>query len=447
VNPKNLHVNKFKNPSNGKILFYAYDSISGDPVSTINDYILSINDNVAFNSLSSIFYSLKKFYEYLNASFECLIHLEDYNFQPAILTIIKSYPNYLYASLDTSNAFYAAVRGLTGHTPVGKSSVSLAVSHINSFLEKSHDISRLDDYEDDDLLKLSRFDLHATLLKKKNASNKQLLAMKTDTVMGAVIRKIKKNVTNWTYLEVPKGIKIKNTCSGENLKAFPFDHFNQLLQVAQLREKLLYIILGGAGLRTHEAMQIRTDDFDKSGNLLIRDFNHRITMDGMSEVELSEFYSSKGRSIERVFWIPTYEAVFRKILRTYLDWRSEQLRRGGLDDHKFLFVTSTHKPGRALYDTQRTSHIKTFTRNAGLIGLEGYGKHSLRHMYGVYMHNFFPTQEGKGLSIQQVNKLMGHATMKATEIYAQVDKNELFKMIESANAQLSLLQWEEHLKK
>jgi len=42
---------------------------------------------------------------------------------------------------------------------------------------------------------------------------------------------------------------------------------------------------------------------------------------------------------------------------------------------------------------------------------------------------------------------MGHATMKATEIYAQVDKNELFKMIESANAQLSLLQWEEHLKK
>lgn len=430
-----LELHKFEHPRLKHTVFSLIDPVSGIPVKVINDYTLQLSKSVAYNTLESHVFAIKKFSEYLAAALSCVHLICDYENQPAIITIISEYYLYLYAPRSTSNEFYKAVRQLTNHDSISKSSIEIAYSHLHAFFSASHAVDMIvDDLWKPEFTKLNGFDLHESLKKTFKITHNQRVRFKAETVLGAVVRGNNKEKSIVKYFILPKSFRGSGNAGKQRFKAFPFNRFIELLKLSNLREKLLYVILGGTGIRTHEGLQIRLDDFDTDGNLLIRDFNDRKHMDEMDEVQLSEMYASKGRCIENVYWIPGYEQIFRELLKLYLPMRDSCIRKGGGIDHGFLFVTSDSKPGRPLYETQRSSHIKIFRNLSEALNIFDLGKHSLRHMYGVFMLNFMPTKTGKGLSLQLVSKLMGHATLKATAVYAVYEKTELERLLIEAHA-------------
>lgn len=407
------------NPQTGITLYVAFDPEKNEPVEILNNWIAQISRSVKANTLNSYYYSNKKFLEYLKVSLDHVEMLDDFEKVPAIFTIIQNYPFYLSKLPGINSKLYAVVRKKTGHDTIDGESIAKEVSHINKFLNASYHFSQLtESVNGEDITALNKYELHAHMQKIQTASSFQVRAMNTSTLLGAVIRKTNR-ISNEGLMHMPAVLKKKNRQSLQSEKIFPFSKFNQLLLHASIREKLFYTIIGGAGLRTHEGTQIRLDDIDGQ-DLLIRDFRQRSLMDGMTDVELSNMYAAKGRCIERVFWIPGYKQLFQQLLKLYLPWRKEQMRLGGIvKDHGFLFVKSKGEVGKPFYTTYRSSLDNTFRQLSNKAGVKDYTKHSLRHMYGNYMHNDIPTSEGTGLSLEIVRKLMGHSNIKSTQKYAQ----------------------------
>ena len=72
--------------------------------------------------------------------------------------------------------------------------------------------------------------------------------------------------------------------------------------------------------------------------------------------------------------------------------------------------------------------MKAFSKTCDAIELprtaagRRYGRHSLRHFYGMFMLNYLPLPDGFGLRIDEVQRLMGHKDQKTTLQYAREDK-------------------------
>ena len=105
-----------------------------------------------------------------------------------------------------------------------------------------------------------------------------------------------------------------------------------------------------------------------------------------------------------------------KSLSRYLDWKH---RRGeSLDpDAPLLFSTQTRRTmtSRALQ--------KMFSRVAKTAGVEGHTFHSLRHTFASHLYR------ASGNNLRLVQKQLGHASVRTTEIYADVLDGETEKAV------------------
>lgn len=423
---------KYESPTTGVTLFAATDP-EGSLVEILNQYVIQIAQNLSYSSLESNFFAVKKFAEYLTVALDALDDSLDYEVRPVIHVLIENYPFYLSNTYGERSNLNRKIRAITGHTTLQSSSLEKEISHINKFIEQSASYAKLmmDENHYAKILNKTKYEIHAELEKIEPLNNNQKYALRTKSLLSAVVRQ-SETINIRTFLSVPKVLKINKTGTLDDEKVFPAEKLIELIQVSNLREKLLYTVLAGAGLRTHEGVQIMLDDFDKELNLLIRDNRERIEMDSMSDAQLLDMYKNKGRAIERVFWIPELKPLFPELLKAYLPWRKKQLIEGGLSDHKFLFVKSRNNQGDALFSTSRVSLDKMFSKNCQEIGVQNRRKHSLRHFYGYHMLNSVKKEDGSHFTIQEVQKFMGHGTLEATRIYAKPDMQRLESELESA---------------
>ncbi len=266
---------------------------------------------------------------------------------------------------------------------------------------------------------------------------------------------------------------IKND-SYNDYRAFPFELFMKLLEIAKPRERLLYLLCGGASARIGQALNFMFYDVDydkkrvwlcnptsdyrcglinKSRRVWMKE---KYNIDCFKDEPHNQFgfkypipYNPKAN--RPLYWMDT--AIQDMFFETLLEYNpiKEHLRE---PKHPFAFVT---KNGNRLY--ARSVH-KSFKKHCKILqntnkdyDLSGLGLHSLRHMYGVYMAELYSMAiEGKIDIAPDKIKIycqhgMGHKSMSSTDIYfnmrfekeVQIGTQKIQEYIENKQIALSFL--------
>lgn len=184
------------------------------------------------------------------------------------------------------------------------------------------------------------------------------------------------------------------------LSEFEFDTLlevigqNAATPAKAIRDKAIFHLLIGCGLRRFELINLKMDNINFTTNTL--------TFDG------------KGRK-ERDVTIHPYTMA---ALKLWLDKRSYK--------PGYVF-TRVYKGGR-VHDSARpesSEQVQKLNPNAVYLLCEKYGllergiaPHSLRRSYATLL-------SANGANIQYIAKLMGHSSIKTTEIYIKSDKEEI----------------------
>ena len=216
---------------------------------------------------------------------------------------------------------------------------------------------------------------------------------------------------------------------------YPFDKITDLLTHKQERktkfyhrDMAIYSFLAASGCRSHECFQIRTNhiNFDKRQVILVDPFDD--PPKGLSPSEFDNL-DWKGRATEQTLLLEPFATFFWYHLHNYLKHTFQTNV-----SHDFIFQKGN---GRPYFVTKRSDRNTTFRRYAVRSGLiiksDRFGLHTLRHSYGRYALNYYPTSKGHGLPLAYVKILMGHQSIKSTEIYALHDTEILDAYIEAAN--------------
>lgn len=212
---------------------------------------------------------------------------------------------------------------------------------------------------------------------------------------------------------------------------FPLEKIQSLIDITPTyRDKAIYALLAGSGLRTSEGIQLIPDDVDVA-NKKVYVRNPFSRSEGLHPTEYDKF-GWKGRESDETFLIEPWRSIFFDTLTQYFKY--EYIPNC---NHPFIFQTLEGKyKGRPYFASDRSDRISQFNDRAKQIGVllpTGCALHSLRHAYGVYLLNYLPTASGIGLSLVFVSTIMGHSDIEITKVYARYDKEVIRAELEFAN--------------
>jgi len=241
-----------------------------------------------------------------------------------------------------------------------------------------------------------------------------------------------------------KAVKRTSKNPYDDYRAFPFELFEELVELANPREKLIYLLCGGASARIGQALNftLYDVDYDKQKVWLVdpttdlscglikisrrkwMDEKYRIDADRdkpHSSIAFKYPIPLKPRANRPLYW--ANEGVKLLFLKTLTEYEpiGEHLMKS---PHPFAFVTRTGK--RLLPSNVRN----TFKRHCVILqerhpeyDLSHLGMHSLRHMYGVYMAELYGLASMGEIDVSP-NEVkmycktgMGHRSMSSTDIY------------------------------
>lgn len=178
---------------------------------------------------------------------------------------------------------------------------------------------------------------------------------------------------DWNVEHIPyqkRGRKLPVILSGEEVRAL-------LDTTANLKHRALLMTLYSAGLRTGEAIHLQLADID-SGRMMIR------------------VDEGKGRK-------DRYVMLSERLLLT--------LRRYWREYQPALWLFPGRDPSRPL---TRGSVDKLFARARERAGIEKrVSPHSLRHAFATHLLE-------RGVNIRVIQRLLGHRSLRSTEIYTHV---------------------------
>lgn len=232
-----------------------------------------------------------------------------------------------------------------------------------------------------------------------------------------------------------------------DVKAFPFELFDELLEMANSREKLLYLLCGACSARASQTLNLTLYDLDFSTkNVWLSDprNNEQLGIHGIGRKDfLKNAYGIDANSDmphrkiafkapiplrykERLplYWISNlYKNLFFETLSKY-KIIPESSR---APKHPFFFVTSS---GKRLSKQQADTAFKTHCNKLKMkypeyqVQLDSLGLHSLRHMFGVMMATFeayLIINGNKNIPLHQIKLItkeaMGHKSLSSTDIY------------------------------
>jgi integrase/recombinase XerC len=168
----------------------------------------------------------------------------------------------------------------------------------------------------------------------------------------------------------------------------------------EARDQALFEVLYGAGLRISEACNLDVGD---------------VTPDGSgARVGVRQ---GKGRK-DRI--VPLGGTAWRAI-EAYLPFRAALLNaeKSAPDPHA-LFLT---RRGRRLGPREARRRL---TRREALVGVKRVSPHALRHSFATHLL-------GEGADLRSIQEMLGHASLRTTQRYAQVDIDHLMAVYDRAH--------------
>ena len=312
---------------------------------------------------------------------------------------------------------------LPHHLPVKPPSANLKLSAVCQFLEECEDLHEEAAQQPSNGATPNPYTAAlGDLAKAPLRSTLESANIRQNSMLGGVIR----NAANRLKKQRRLTVKGPGTLPWDDgRKEFPMDQIGQVIEAANsYRDKALYTLLACGGLRTHEALQLKISSLNPDS--LRVDLVDFLYGDNPSQHELRH----KGRSARYVYFWPGYEELFFHYIMRYLQKERRHLAR---DPHDYLFVKlkADETCGQPLFtatDKARDETFKLAQKNAGipLLNGRGYGLHSLRHSYGVFMVNHCPWENGSvGVPEAIVRRMMGHSSIVTTQGYARDSKHKI----------------------
>jgi len=252
---------------------------------------------------------------------------------------------------------------------------------------------------------------------------KQRKALKQNSMLANVMRYNVNGINRPKRIRSPK----PGGPDDEVYLDFPLEFIKGLINAAtSARDRALWLLLAGTGIRMSEAMNLQWEDIDCEAQKVFVHDPHTLRFD--AGLAFSDKMRFKGRAMAATAFIPQLKFEFFKSLADYF---KHEMIAGVV--HQFVFQqlrgSKAGEPMLLLSDTARIESFKRAVIRAGISSCSGKGKvwtpHSLRHLYGVYMLNYLPVPGGFGLRDVEVQQLMGHQTLTATRHYARENKEIL----------------------
>ncbi|WP_456422773.1 site-specific tyrosine recombinase/integron integrase [Thermococcus sp.] len=184
-------------------------------------------------------------------------------------------------------------------------------------------------------------------------------------------------------------------------KALTRDEVKRLLSVippTRRRDRLIVLLLYGAGLRVSELCNLKKGDIDLDRGLIV-------------------VRGGKGAK-DRVVPIPEFLA---EEIRAYLKTRS--------DSSEYLLVEERRKEKDRLSTKTVWYLLKKYGKKAGI----EVTPHKLRHSFATHMLE-------RGVDIRAIQELLGHSNLSTTQIYTKVTVEHLRKAQEKARLMEGLVE-------
>ena len=348
---------------------------------------------------------------------------------------IETYGEYLQLGLDagTEPAKTVASRLLPGAN--APASLIPKMAAIRNFLSLSENIRK----EIAELAKLNGLKepaLDANALCPEQGRRRplrplEIQAMQTGSMLAGVIAGGPKFIDSVVLGRYPSEIPYDHS------RAFPFDKVMDLIDaMPTFRDKAETAFLAASGCRGSESLQLLVEDIDPyERSVLLVDPNIRVGNSSYRSLspDEREILVWKGRATQFTLLIEPFASIFFDSLKSYFD--REYIAHGR---HGFVFqYLRGERRGRPYFLSSASTRLELFNRACKRIGVHlpwGSARHSLRHMYGTYLLNYFPCSSGEyGLAPTIVQQMMGHASLKSTLKYARYDQELLKLEIENAN--------------
>lgn len=398
---------------------------SGQPLEVFTIFSNLLIKKYAANTRLSYCRNVALFIDYLE---EANLTFKDKEFTKLFLVdVIESFPDWILYGNNSGNDISLEIQKTYSSPNYSKPTINLIMSSVRLFLNISERI-RVEQEQNGEFVDSKLFpEINTRELPSGN-------------VMASILRK---SMLAGVISDGPKLIKAcilplaKSQSYFSLERAFPFDKTIPLIEeFPNFRDKALYMLCAASGCRIHEALQILIEDIDiKNRTVRLIDPNSRITHStykGLTPEERLRL-SWKGRSTDKVLLIQPFGDLFFEYLEKYI--KEEYIIH---NKHSFVFqYVRGQQKGKPFFLSSASTRNEAFDKAASKIGvLEelNQGVHSLRHMYGTYLVNYFPKMDGSfGLPLAIVQKIMGHSTISSTQKYARHDSDLLAIELEYAN--------------
>jgi len=244
--------------------------------------------------------------------------------------------------------------------------------------------------------------------------------------------------------------------SSSTIKAFPHGSFDALLEIANPREKLLYLLMGACSGRIGQAINLTLYDIDYEkedvwlldpssdfidiyGHYRKQWLHERYDIDTERDKEHNDLSLKFKYPIplnhEPLYWISDkYKRMFFDNISLYLNDKNyikENIRK---KPHPFFFITKTGRRlmPRGAFNTFK-KHIRKLNKDGHNISSD-LGFHSLRHMFGVVMSEVF-AKTGEEQVLFLTKEAMGHSNLDSTLVYFNItDKTKRAKIKEAGES-------------
>lgn len=392
--------------------------LDGAEVAPFSEWCLFIQNKYAYTTRDKYAQVVAKFLDYLveaNIFEQAVTRLE-------LKQAVDNYKLLLHIGQSVSDVKLKKIAVELDFNKIAPASWSNNISAINSFLkyvfEKEEDEREYWSVKHNVNLPIEFKDVLPELNRITTLNNFQKEAIKQKSFLANVCRKVGE-------IKVSAGIKVDvNVKSNIDLKRLDFPAIelpNLLANTSCYRDRAIYALLAGTGIRSSEALALKWNLIDiPNQRIYIEDPEGSYSSDQMSHDEKIKF---KGRATSLTFFIPELRHIFFQALYEY------QLKEAVFpSEHEYVFQYLNGKErGVPYYSVSRQGFIKEFKKTAKRANIKSpsfdkkyqWTPHSLRHFYGVYMLNYIPLENKYGFSIEEVQRMMGHKSVTVTQQYAR----------------------------
>ena len=244
----------------------------------------------------------------------------------------------------------------------------------------------------------------------------------------------------------------------QKIKYFPFELFDELLEISKPREKLLYLLCGACSARIGQALNLtlydidyekqevwlinpKGDDEDMYGNtrrVWLKE-EYGIDIEGHNEHNSPDLQFKYPIPVyhEPIFWLnDKYQDMFFRTLQAYMkspEYVSEYTR---YPRHPFFFVTKTGKRvhARDALSRLKTAMHKLYAKHPSdeYFILFDLGFHSLRHMFGHARAELYAASGNESIIYIAMNE-MGHSSLDSTLVYFNLSRETIRELIKKYN--------------